>query len=48
MKYLFQATVYTVWRERNGMRHKQWIDKQIRNQDRRYDASYHGWLQNQV
>ena len=41
MRYLFQATVYTVWRERNGRRHEekpksatiliQWIDKQMRN-----------------
>lgn len=41
-RYVFQATIYTVWRERNGRRHGEppntasqlvgWIDKQIRNQ----------------
>ncbi|KAL9285848.1 hypothetical protein AtEden1_Chr4g0278961 [Arabidopsis thaliana] len=40
--YVLQATVYTVWRERNGRRHVEllntasqlirWIDKQVRNQ----------------
>ena len=42
IKYLFQATVYTIWRERNGRRHGKpsntptqlikWIDSQVRNQ----------------
>lgn len=42
LRYIFQATIYTVWRERNGRRHGEtpntstniigWIDKQIRNQ----------------
>jgi len=42
VRYAFQATLYTVWRERNGRRHGEtlntasqlvgWIDKQIRNQ----------------
>ena len=41
-RYVFQATIYIVWRERNGRRHGEppntasqlvgWIDKQIRNQ----------------
>ncbi|KAG7586730.1 Reverse transcriptase zinc-binding domain [Arabidopsis thaliana x Arabidopsis arenosa] len=42
IRYGFQATIYTVWRERNGRRHGEtpntaatligWIDKQVRNQ----------------
>ncbi|KAG7560295.1 Reverse transcriptase domain [Arabidopsis thaliana x Arabidopsis arenosa] len=42
LRYVFQATIYTVWRERNGRHHGEisntsaqlvgWIDKQIRNQ----------------
>ncbi|CAL9231514.1 unnamed protein product, partial [Arabidopsis halleri] len=42
VRYVFQTTVYTIWRERNGRRHGSnptsasriigWIDKQIRDQ----------------
>ncbi|KAG7585037.1 Reverse transcriptase zinc-binding domain [Arabidopsis thaliana x Arabidopsis arenosa] len=42
VRYLFQATTHTIWRERNGRKHGEkpnstallikWIDKQIRNQ----------------
>ncbi|KAL1189330.1 hypothetical protein V5N11_014333 [Cardamine amara subsp. amara] len=41
-RYVLQASLYTVWRERNGRRHGEapnsaarlirWIDKQVRNQ----------------
>ncbi|CAL9239165.1 unnamed protein product [Arabidopsis halleri] len=42
IKYVFQAAVYTIWRERNQRRHGEvpqpveglilWLDKQVRNQ----------------
>jgi len=42
MRYVFQVTVYTIWKERNRRRHGEasntstqlisWIDKQVRNQ----------------
>lgn len=42
VRYVFQATIFAIWRERNGRRHVEnpntpthlirWIDKQVRNQ----------------
>ncbi|KAG7552734.1 Dirigent protein [Arabidopsis thaliana x Arabidopsis arenosa] len=52
MRYIFQVTVYTIWRERNGRRHDevtnpaakhiQWIDKQVDSKTGELELSFHG------